>query len=58
MSGQNFILQKFDELVNIIEDERAKMKAEVEAYEAEKRRMTAIAVKDDDIITLNVGGKK
>ena len=58
MSGQNNILQKFDELVNIIEDERAKMKAEVEAYEAEKRRMTAIAVKDDDIIDLNVGGTK
>ena len=58
MSGQNYILQKFDELVNIIEDERAKMKAEVEAYEAEKRRMTAIAVKDDDIINLNVGGTK
>ena len=58
MSDQNNILQKFDELVKIIEDERAKMKAEVEAYEAEKRRMTAIAVKDDDIITLNVGGTK
>ena len=58
MSGQNYILQKFDELVKIIEDERAKMKAEVEAYEEEKRRMTAIAVKDDDIINLNVGGTK
>ena len=65
MSGQN-LLQKFDELVKnfkkqfdeIIEGERATIKAEVEAYEAEKLRMKAIEVKDDDIINLNVGGKK
>ena len=65
MSSQN-LLQKFDELVKnfkkkfdeIIEGERAIIKAEVEAYEAEKVRMKAIEVKDDDIIHLNVGGKK
>ena len=65
MSDQN-LLQKFDELVEnfkkkfdeIIEGERAIIKAEVEAYEAEKLRMKAIEVKDDDIINLNVGGKK
>ena len=65
MSGQN-LLQKFDELVKnfkkkfdeIIEGERAIIKAEVESYEAEKVRMKAIEVKDDDIINLNVGGKK
>ena len=65
MSGQN-LLQKFDELVKnfkkkfdeIIEGERAIIKAEVEAFEAEKLRMKAIEVKDDDIINLNVGGKK
>ena len=65
MSSQN-LLQKFDELVKnfkkqfdeIIEGERAIIKAEVEAYEAEKVRMKAIEVKDDDIINLNVGGKK
>ena len=65
MSSQN-LLQKFDELVKnfkkkfdeIIEGERAIIKAEVESYEAEKVRMKAIEVKDDDIINLNVGGKK
>ena len=60
------LLAKFDELVKqfkqqfneIVESERAKMKAEVEAYEAEKLKMNAVKVSDDDIINLNVGGKK
>ena len=60
------LLSKFDELVKqfkqqfneIVESERAKMKAEVEAYEVEKLKMNAVKVNDDDIINLNVGGKK
>ena len=65
MSSED-LLTKFDELVKrfknefdeIIQAERAKMKAEVEAFNEEKKRMQAIAVKDDDIIRLNVGGQK
>ena len=65
MSSED-LLAKFDEMVKrfkqefneIIEGERAKMKAEVEAYKAEKLRMKAVEVSDDDIINLNVGGKK
>ena len=60
------LLMKFDKLVKefkrefneIIEDERAKMMAEVQAYNAEKERMEAFVVSDDDIIDLNVGGQK
>ena len=60
------LLMKFDKLVNqfkrefneIIEEERAKMMAEVQAYKAEKERMEAFVVSDDDIIDLNVGGQK
>ncbi len=60
------LLTKFDKLVNqfkrefneIIEEERAKMMAEVQAYKAEKERMEAFVVSDDDIIDLNVGGQK
>jgi hypothetical protein len=60
------LLTKFDEMVKrfkqefneIIEGERAKMKAEVEAYNAEKQKMKPFEVNDDDIIDLNVGGQK
>ncbi len=60
------LLMKFDKLVNqfkhefneIIEDERSKMMAEVQAYNAEKGRMEAFVVSDDDIIDLNIGGQK
>ena len=60
------LLNKFDDLVKrfkdefneIIEGERAKLKAEVEAFNKEKQKMKAFAVSDDDIIPLNVGGKK
>ena len=60
------LLSKFDELVKqfkqqfneIVESERAKMKAEVEAYEAEKLKMNAVKVSDDDILELNIGGQK
>ena len=65
MSSED-LLAKFDEMVKrfkqefneIIEGERCKMRAEVEAYKAEKLRMKAVEVSDDDIINLNVGGKK
>jgi hypothetical protein len=65
MSSED-LLAKFDEMVKrfkqefneIIEGERAKMRAEVEAYKEEKLRMKAIEVSDDDMINLNVGGKK
>ena len=60
------LLSKFDEVVKrfkkefdeIIEEERAKMRQEVEAYKAEKLRMKAVEVSDNDIIYLNVGGTK
>ena len=60
------LLSKFDDLVKgfneefdeIVEGERAKMKAEIEAYQAEEQRMKAGDVSDDDIILLNVGGQK
>ena len=59
------LLNKFDDLVKrfkaefneIVERERANLKAEVEALNAEKQRMEAIEV-SDDIIHLNVGGQK
>ena len=60
------LLNKFDDLVKrfkaefneIVERERANLKAEVEALNAEKQRMEVIEVSDDDIIHLNVGGQK
>ena len=60
------LLNKFDDLVKrfkaefnkIVEKERANLKAEVEALNAEKQRMEAIKVSDDDIIHLNVGGQR
>ena len=60
------LLTKFDEMVkrfrsefnDIIEGERAKMKAELDAYNAEKQRMKAVEVSDNGIIHLNVGGHK
>ena len=52
------ILAKFDEMVKLVESEKAKMKAEIEAYESEKLRMKGVEVSDDDIINLNVGGEK
>ena len=60
------LLAKFDEMVarfkkefnDIIEKEREKMKAEVEAYNAEKERMQTVSVRDDDIIHLDVSGLK
>ena len=65
MSGEE-LLTKFDDLVkrfrnefnDIIEGERARMKAELDAYNAEKQRMKAVEVSDNDIIHLNVGGHK
>ena len=60
------LLNKFDDLVKrfkdefneIIEGERAKLKAEVEAFNEEKQKMKAFDVSDDDIIHLNIGGQK
>ena len=60
------LLNKFDDLVKrfraefneIVEKERANLKAEVEALNAEKQRMQAVKVSDDDIVNLNVGGQK
>ena len=65
MSGEN-LLTKFDQLAQrfqqefqgLIEKERAKLKAEIAAYNAEKERMKALTVNDNDIIHLNVGGQK
>ncbi len=47
-----------DEFNEIVEGERAKLKAEVEAFNEEKQKMKAFDVSDDDIIHLNVGGEK
>ena len=60
------LLTRFDEMVKrfrqefseIVESERAKIKAEVEAYKAEKQKIEAVNVNDDDLIDLNVGGTK
>ena len=60
------LLNKFDDLVKrfkaefneIVERERTNLKAEVEALNAEKQRMEAVEVSDDDIVHLNVGGQK
>ncbi len=60
------LLTKFDDLVKrfkaefneVIEGERAKLKAEVEAFNEEKEKMKGLDVSDDDIIRLNVGGQK
>ena len=60
------LLNKFDDLVKrfraefneIVKKERANLKAEVEALNAEKQRMQAVKVSDDDIVHLNVGGQK
>ena len=60
------LLTKFDDLVKrftqefteIINGERAKLKAKLDEYNAEKQKMKAIDVSGDDIISLNVGGQK
>ena len=60
------LLTKFDDLVKrfkaefneVIEGERAKLRAEVEAFNQEKEKMKGLDVSDDDIIRLNVGGQK
>ena len=65
MNGKS-LLTRFDEMVkrfrqefsDIVESERAKIKAEVEAYNAEKEKIEAVNVNDDDLIDLNVGGTK
>ena len=46
------------EFNSITEEERAKIKAKVEAYKAELQRMNAVQVNDDDLIDLNVGGQR
>ena len=65
MSSEN-LLAKFDQLAQrfqqefqeLIEEERAKLKAEIDEYNAEKERMKALTVNDNDIIHLNIGGQK
>ena len=65
MSSED-LLTKFDDLVapfkeefnSLIEEERTKIKAEVEAYKAELQRMNAVQVNDDDLIDLNIGGQR
>ena len=60
------LLTKFDDLVKrftqelneIIESERTKLKAALDEYNAEMQKMKAVDVSDDDIISLNVGGQK
>ena len=65
MNGESLLI-RFDEMVkrfrqefsDIVESERAKIKAEVESYNAEKEKIEAVNVNDDDLIDLNVGGTK
>ena len=52
------LLANFDELKELIDNEKAKMKAEIDAYNVEKEKMKGVEVNDDDIIHLNVGGHK
>ena len=60
------LLNKFDNLVKrfraefneIVEKERANLKAKGEALNALKQRMQAVEVSDEDIVHLNVGGQK
>ena len=64
MSSEN-LLTKLDQLAQryqqefqeLIEEERAKLKAEIAEYNAEKERMKALTVSDNDIIQLNIGGQ-
>ena len=66
ITGDDGLVTRFDVLVNrfkrefskIIEEDRKEMKAEVEAFNAEKQRMKEIEVNNDDIVQLNVGGQK
>ena len=65
INGEN-LLTRFDEMVKrfrqefseIVESERAKIKAEIEAYNVEKLRTEAVNVNDDNLNDLNVGGAK
>ena len=65
MSSED-LLTKFDQLAQrfqqefqeLIEEERVKLKAEIAEYNAEKERMKALTVSDNDIIHLNIGGQK
>ncbi|XP_028410726.1 uncharacterized protein LOC114533409 [Dendronephthya gigantea] len=61
------MLTRFDELVkrfikeefhDVLKAERAKLDAEIEAYNVEKKKLNAVIVRDDDIIHLNIGGTK
>ncbi len=60
------LLAKFDQMVqrfkkefnDIIDEERLKLKAELELYNAEKETIKAFAMNDNDIIHLDVGGQK
>ncbi len=63
--GFSDLLTKFDDQIKrfkdefneIVEGERAKLKAQVVAFNEEKQKMKAFDV-SDDIIHLNVGGEK
>ena len=65
MSSED-LLTKFDQLAQrfqqefqeLIEEDRAKLKAEIAEYNAEKERMKALTMSDNDIIHLNIGGQK
>jgi hypothetical protein len=46
------------EFNEIIEGKIAKLKEELDAYNAEKKRMETIDINGDDIVSLNVGGQK
>ena len=55
----NQLAQRFQqEFQELIEAERAKLKAEIAEYNADKERMKALTVNNNDIIHLNIGGQK
>ena len=57
-TGHNGFVTRFGALVNRFRRNQSKMKAEVEAFNAEKQIMKEIEVNNDDIIQLNFGGQK
>ncbi|XP_028409776.1 uncharacterized protein LOC114532464 [Dendronephthya gigantea] len=47
-----------EEFHDVIESRQAELRVEIEAYNAEKPRMSAVVIRDDDIIELHVGADK
>ncbi|XP_028409764.1 uncharacterized protein LOC114532454 [Dendronephthya gigantea] len=55
--AERYIEEEFHNTI-ALDDEREKLQAAIEVYEAEKKELDAVAVDDDDVIHMNVGGQK